>query len=507
MKHREIAIIDIGSATIRLTIATVTGEGSWQILEQANKPVSLGWDVFAHKRISHPSIHQTIQILSGYLELLNAYAVEDIRPICSSYLRQTQNMDTFLDLVSVHTELDIKVMEEAEEFQYIYLSILHGLNQIAPCLNDKPILILEVAAGKTYLLVIEKGIVTVAKTLDLSTTRMIHDIDRNLPRPINLEAVQERIEKTVGSLENVDIPNQIESIVAAGGQLLIAAEFVELPGKGNTTCIAEKDLIRYINWLVKSIDTDGIEVLDEKGQVVENLLFTFLIYSHFLRNTTAKRLIIPWVSVSDGILWDIALDSNEDDRNMFQAHALSSSRCVARKYRADLVHAENVKIHSLQLFDYLKEEFGLTAKQRFYLEIAALLHDVGRYIDRKGHNFHGQYLVNSETIFGLSEFDRDVVGNLILGHCGEISQKENVSAGFLSKEEQVGIAKTAAILRLGEVLDGSHKQKISNFTLEKTDMDLVIHPTAAEDLSLEKRGVLAQSHIFEDVFGLKPILI
>jgi exopolyphosphatase/guanosine-5'-triphosphate,3'-diphosphate pyrophosphatase len=105
------------------------------------------------------------------------------------------------------------------------------------------------------------------------------------------------------------------------------------------------------------------------------------------------------------------------------------------------------------------------------------------------------------------ESEQAVVGNLILEHGGEMSQKRNVSSGFLSKEEQVGIAKTAAILRLSEVLDSSHKQKISDFTLEKTDMDLVIHPATAEDLSVERGGVLAQSHIFEDVFGLKPILI
>ena len=124
-----------------------------------------------------------------------------------------------------------------------------------------------------------------------------------------------------------------------------------------------------------------------------------------------------------------------------------------------------------------------------------------------GSVVHGQYLVTSETIFGLLESERAVVGNLILEHCGEMSQKRDVSSGFLSKEEQVGIAKTAAILRLSEVLDGSHRQKISDFSIEKTDMDLVIHPATAEDLSVEKAGVLAQSHIFEDVFGLKPILI
>jgi exopolyphosphatase/guanosine-5'-triphosphate,3'-diphosphate pyrophosphatase len=192
---------------------------------------------------------------------------------------------------------------------------------------------------------------------------------------------------------------------------------------------------------------------------------------------------------------------------LFQPHALASARQLARKYKADLIHAENVKQHALKLFDYLKEEFGLTKNQRFYLEIAALLHDVGKFIDYKQHNYHGQYLVNSETIFGLSDSERVVIANLILEHCGELSKKREIPSGLLSKEEQVGIAKIAAILRLAEVLDGSHKQKISDLTFEKTDVDLVIRTATTHDLSVERGGVLAQSQIFEDVFGLKPLLL
>ena len=86
-------------------------------------------------------------------------------------------------------------------------------------------------------------------------------------------------------------------------------------------------------------------------------------------------------------------------------------------------------------------------------------------------------------------------------------QRRNRIHGSLSQEEQVGIVKMAAILRLAEALDRGHEQKILDFTLEITEMDLVIHADTASDIAVEKIGVLAQSDMFEDVFGLKLILV
>ena len=77
----------------------------------------------------------------------------------------------------------------------------------------------------------------------------------------------------------------------------------------------------------------------------------------------------------------------------------------------------------------------------------------------------------------------------------------------LTEQQDRGrFGKLSAILRLAESLDRGHRQRITGFTLEKTELELVIRPAATGDITMEKIGALEQSEDFEDVFGLKLVL-
>ena len=73
---------------------------------------------------------------------------------------------------------------------------------------------------------------------------------------------------------------------------------------------------------------------------------------------------------------------------------------------------------------------------------------------------------------------------------------------------QLVVAKLAAILRLVDSLDDSRQQKISVIKLKLTDDHLLkIKASANDDLVLEKWSFSKKSQLFNDVFGIKPVLI
>ena len=67
-------------------------------------------------------------------------------------------------------------------------------------------------------------------------------------------------------------------------------------------------------------------------------------------------------------------------------------------------------------------------------------------------------------------------------------------------------AKLTAIIRVANVLDRSHRQKIEEIKAAVKDQELLLTVTAREDLALEKGLLLEQADFFEEIFSIRPVL-
>ncbi len=65
----------------------------------------------------------------------------------------------------------------------------------------------------------------------------------------------------------------------------------------------------------------------------------------------------------------------------------------ARRYSANLRHAKVVHQLVVQIYDGIKELHGLFRRERLLLEVAAILHDIGRFIRPSSHHIHSQDLI------------------------------------------------------------------------------------------------------------------
>ena len=68
------------------------------------------------------------------------------------------------------------------------------------------------------------------------------------------------------------------------------------------------------------------------------------------------------------------------------------------------------------------------------------------------------------------------------------------------------VAKLAAILRLADALDDSGKQKIQKISVSLKKDSLVITASSSHNLALEKWAFNHKAKLFEEVFGIKPVL-
>jgi exopolyphosphatase/guanosine-5'-triphosphate,3'-diphosphate pyrophosphatase len=156
---------------------------------------------------------------------------------------------------------------------------------------------------------------------------------------------------------------------------------------------------------------------------------------------------------------------------------------------------------SARLFDELRSEHGLGARDRLLLEVAALLHDVGIYVSLRGHHKHSQYLLSVSEIFGLSREDMAIVSNIARYHRRAGPNKSHLPYMALDSDARVLVNKLAAILRVANALDADHLQKVQDLKVVKEDEAWVLEVEGAGDLTMERLAALARADQITEVFG------
>ena len=116
-------------------------------------------------------------------------------------------------------------------------------------------------------------------------------------------------------------------------------------------------------------------------------------------------------------------------------------------------------------------------------------------------------IIRSTEIIGISQIERLIIACAVLYKHEEFSFRVLRSQeASLDREDCILVARLTAILRVADGLDVSHRQKFSDFQIRNQDGKMVITVETEEDISLEK-GLFDQSaEIFEEVFGLRPVI-
>ena len=108
-------------------------------------------------------------------------------------------------------------------------------------------------------------------------------------------------------------------------------------------------------------------------------------------------------------------------------------------------------------------------------------------------------------IIGLSHLEREIVASTVRYNTRPLDPYERV-ADKMDVQSYMTAAKLAAILRVSNALDRSHKQKFSTIKVVLKNKELLITVETKDDIILEKGLLANKSDSFEAIFGIKPVL-
>jgi exopolyphosphatase/guanosine-5'-triphosphate,3'-diphosphate pyrophosphatase len=502
-----VATIEIGSTGIRLLVASIDEAGNIKVLDRAGKPSRIGRDVFTQGTIGREAIRESIAVLSTFRELLDGYGItpEETKVIGTSALREAGNKDTFVDRITLQTGFKTRIVEDIEENHLMYLAVQQALQDEKKILTRSNSMILEVGGGTTEIMLLQKGRMVSSHSLHIGTLRLDEQMREAGTSKDYLEEFLESNIRMACDLMAEDLSlDSVKSFIVIGSDARFAAYCMSGKNFGGYSTLERDRFISFSRSISSLSIEECIATYHLPWSEAEGISSGLAIESLFLERTGAELVVIPNISIREGLLLAEVRGLDSKIEEELKRQVIASAQALGKRYKYDEKHAKNVCIMSLAIFDVLAKEHGLGNRERLLLETAAILHDIGTYIRASGHHRHGEYIVSNSEIFGLNRSDINIISNVVRYHRKNPPAPTHVNYISLPREDRIIVMKLAAILRVADALDRNHSARITDASFEKSQDRLIIRSAKDLDFSLEKLSLADKGDMFEDVFGLMP---
>ncbi len=496
------AVIDIGSNSIRMAIGQVLPNGKLEVLERLRRAVRLGQDTFRGGRLRAETMRSAVAILRDYRHVLSTYGIVRIRAVATSAVREATNSDTFVDRVFMATGLDVSVISVTEEGRLTISAVREAVGE--KVLGRGKALVVEVGGGSTTLNLLDRGEITASQSLPTGSIRMQEMLVTSAERADHAaKLIQQQITSAISAFKSLLPLKSVQSFVAIGGDARWAAARVGKPlGVNQLVAVSQ-------GALDKLLDKCRFQTADELARKyklpftdAETITPALLVYQTLLKATRAKKMVVSEVSLRDGLLLDLSRSASGAQDESARREVIQSAQMVAQKYRVDMRHAEQSRLLAVRLFDQLANEHRLGPRHRLLLEVAAILHEVGTFVSSRAHHKHSYYLIANSEILGLTQDELVMVANIARYHRRSRPKPSHPDYITLPRERRMLVNKLAALLRVADALDISRTQPISDFEARIDNNGLILSVRAGADLTLERRSLDEKSDMFQDIYGL-----
>ena len=508
-------VVDIGSNAIRMQVLEVREEGApHAILDTRREPVRLGQDVFLTGAIPEASVAKAVEALRSFRTACDRWQVRGVRAVATSALREAANRDAIVRRIERETGIRVEIISGTEE-AYLLVRAVEARVDLAQGRS----MLVDVGGGSVEVTLVESGQIVVSESYRLGAVRLLEALRRDVRggKDVGFLAL---LDQYVGSLDRRIADRlgsgKIDRFVATGGNIEtlgdLAARETPLPAAGGVEAIPRKTLSEWIQRLARLSYAERVEELGLAPDRADVVLPAAVVYYRLAEVARAEKLLIPRVGLRDGLVREVVAGHLEtaqaaDRRGTVMAGAAE----LARKYHADLAHAEKVRELALSLFDQTSSLHGLGAEERVLLEAAAMLHDIGGFVSAASHHKHAHYLIRSSDLVGLSEPEREIVALAARYHRRSHPKRTHLEFQQRTREERDRVKKIAAILRLADALDREHQTKVASVEAKigQRYLDLVLTAANAADgdLALEHWAVHRKGSLFVEAFGLQPRVV
>lgn len=528
MAVRTFAAIDVGSFELSMKIYEISAKGGMKEINHVRHRLALGTDSYRSQKIGYGKIDELCRVLREFQEIMKEYQVTDYKAYGTSAIRETENTMIILDQIRIRTGINVEVLSNSEQRFLDYKSVASKGAQFRHII-EKGTAIVDIGGGNIQISLFDNDTLFTTQNLRLGVLRLHEMLVQMRVGPSQMKVIlAEMIDSQVQVFRKmymkdrkvnhlIVVDDYISGIVRSGAfesgniKKMIAGENVALVNKNflnKEGLISADDFSNFSNLLF----TGGKEVLAEELGIpeenVELLAISAKLVESILRLLEIDAIWVPGVTLCDGIAYEYAekkkINIIEHD---FEKDILACARNISKRYMGSRKRSETLEEISLTIFDSLKKIHGMGKRERFLLELSAILHDCGKFINMTNVGECSFNIIMNTEIIGLSHAERQLVAYVVKFNHDAFEYYDKLAAtSDVTREDYLTISKLTAILRVANGLDKSHKDKFKKIKAQLQEEKLILTVDASLDILYEQEMFRQRADFFAEVFSIRPVI-
>jgi len=499
----RISAIDIGSNSIRQTIADVSPTGVIRVVDELKAAPRLGAGLYERGSLNEIAVQNALSTLSRMATLASQLGVERTEVVATSAVRDASNGEQFLKLVRAETGLAVRVLRGDDEARLSFRSALAHFD-----LGVGRAVVMDIGGGSLELALSADGLVERLISLPFGALRMT---EQYLAAPLKKKGLRKLRKHVRRELRrNVAARHWHASrIICSGGTftslatIYLARTGIENAKTVHGTVIPRVELEHIVDMLhsMSLEERQGVPGLNAAR--VDIIVGGLAVAAEVVARLEARELVISAYGIREGILLESAhvVPTPADPGEARER----SVRELAERSHYEEPHSRHVQKLALQLFDSIGQRLGCTPDDRRLLSDAALLHDIGYHISYDKHNKHSYHLIEHAELLGVTPAEQILVANVARYHRGAEPKKKHVNYGGLDKPMRETIKRLAGILRVADGFDRGHANAVAEIKVRWMEraLRLTAVPTRqTNNLRLELWGASRKSNLLSEVAGV-----
>ena len=493
-----------------MTIAQVQRHHVSRILDSLQQSISLGRDTFTTGSIGRSTTEACVSAIQSFARVLIEYGLspkssEQVRVVASSAVREATNRDAFLDRILIATGVAVTTLEEAEINRLTYRAVRPLLGK-RPSFKKSDTLVIEVGGGSTETLMFHRGKVTSSHMYRLGSLRLAQSLDdMAVSRQRVWQMMRQTIDQTAEQIRSAISPTRSLHIVALGADMRFAAAMLQPSwDRQSLTSISVSALEELTDTLLPLHSEALVSRYHLSYEDADTIRPALLIYSRLAKTLKVKRIFVAEVNLRTGLLTEMATGGVWTAE--FKDQIINSAMEVAARYHVDMRHAKHVCHYALTIFQYLQKSHSMSTRQEMILTVAALLHEVGGYVNDRAHHKHSYYIMVNTDIFGFSSHDVQLAALVARYHRRSSPKTSHSPYMSLDRKNRLLVSQLAAILRIANVLDALKDHREISLACQQQDRSLVLLTNAVTNLPLIQKRINERSDLFTQIYGLDVIV-
>ena len=505
MAYQVFAAINVGSNDISMKIFEITTKQGFKELDCISYILELGSDTYRLGYVSNEKVNELCDCLMKFKDKMKEYDCKEYRAYATSAIREASNSLMIIEMIEQRTGFRVSILSNSEH-RFMMLKGCASTMKEFDEITGKNTALLDMGAGSIQISLFEKQLLTATQNIKIGSVR-VRDMMSGIESRVSNgeEVLEEFVQNELSTFNTMYLGDKnIKNVIAIGDEIQALQKIApELKLKN----LMSKDQIDYI--YKKIMDASPQEMALHYGVPFERATLirpAIIIYRTLVETTKADAIFLHDINLTDGIVADYVDQAKKYSiGRAFEEDILASAMAMAKRYKCNKTHISYITNLALAIFDATRKLHGMDRTERLQLQIACILHDCGKFINMQNVANNSYSIIMSTEMMGLSHKEREEVANAVRYNTLYLPAYPQVKDS-LEDASYTTVAKLAAILRVANALDRSHKQKVEKFTIQVKERKLVIVVDTVNNITLEAALFKQKADFFEQIFGIRPVL-